>query len=89
MKRYVFNILAAIKCLLWALLQQLDFVLNALTGGDPQEYISSRAGKYAARRSGWFPCQLCKVLHWLDPNHCEKNIQPDEGSDGLIWSKDK
>ena len=89
MKRYCLNILSAIKSLLLALLQQLDFVLNALTGGDPQEYISSRAGKYAARRSGWFPCQLCKALNWLDPNHCDKNIQPDQGSDSLIWSEDK
>ena len=87
MRRYFLNILTAFKNLAWALLVQLDFVANALTGGDPEELISSRAGKYAARGRGWFPCVLCKFLHWIDPHHCEKNIQPNEGSDGIIWSE--
>jgi hypothetical protein len=68
MKRYVFNALIAI-----------DQLLNTLLFGDPDETMSSRMGKYAARGRGWFPCQLCKLLNLLDKDHCKKSIELDEG----------
>lgn len=73
MKRYFWNILIS-----------FDQFANTLLGGDPDETISSRAGKYAARGRGWIPCQLCKLLHWIDPHHCEKSIEHDEGSKGIF-----
>ena len=45
MNRYFFNLLIAI-----------DQLLNALMGGDPDETISSRMGKYVQRGRGFIPC---------------------------------
>lgn len=69
----------------WNLLIAIDQLINTLFGGDPDETISSRAGKYAADRRGWFPCVLCKLLDKIDPNHCAKSIETDEGERALIY----
>ena len=50
-----------------------DQLGNATTGGDIDETISSRAGRLRKQGRGW-ACVLCKVLDWLDKNHCEKSI---------------
>lgn len=63
----------------WNLLIWVDQGFNTLAGGEPDETLSSRMGKYAARGRGWIPCQLCKLLSFFDENHCEKNIELDEG----------
>lgn len=63
----------------WNLLIALDQIFNSLLAGDPDETLSSRMGKYAKRGRGWIPCQLCKMLSLFDENHCEKNIELDEG----------
>ena len=56
-----------------------DQYLNALFDGDPDETISSRAGK-CARKGDKVWCKiLCQFLHILDPDHCEKSIEYDEG----------
>ena len=58
----------------------LDYLVNALTGGDPQETISSRIGKKRAKGKKCVVCDfLCKVLDWIDPRHCHDAINPDEG----------
>lgn len=51
---------------------------NTVLAGDPDETISSRAGK--ARREGriW-GCLLCRFLDLFDRKHCEKSIEEDEG----------
>lgn len=59
----------------------IDQLGNALLRGDPDETISSRAAKSAARGKRW-GCVLCKFLDKLDPNHCEKSIEKDEGKRG-------
>lgn len=59
----------------------VDQLGNALLRGDPDETISSRAAKSAARGKRW-GCVLCKFLDKLDPNHCEKSIETDEGKRG-------
>lgn len=49
-----------------------DRLGNAALGGDDRETISSRANrgrKEGAR--GW--CLLCRLLDWLDKDHCEKS----------------
>ena len=66
-KRYILNVLIA-----------LDQLANAVLRGDPDETLSSAAGK--ARNAGvrW-GCILCRVLDWIDPDHCDKSIERDEG----------
>lgn len=56
-----------------------DQTLNAAIGGSEDETISSRAGK-GARRGIWRYCLLCRLLDLVDPGHCERSIEPDEGS---------
>lgn len=55
-----------------------DQLLNVVFGGDEDETISSRIAK-DARRGHRFACVLCRVLDWLDPDHCEKSLERDEG----------
>ncbi|RMG30244.1 MAG: hypothetical protein D6721_04350, partial [Gammaproteobacteria bacterium] len=55
----------------------IDQLANAVIGGDPDETISSRIGKRRGR------CKLCAALCWLldkiDPRHCARSIEADEG----------
>lgn len=50
-----------------------DQLANTAFGGDPDETISSRAGRHAREGERW-ACWLCRFLDHLDPNHCEKSI---------------
>ena len=72
MKQYVLNVLVG-----------LDQFTNALIGGDPQETISSRAGKGQKEGKRW-ACLLCRFLDYLQKDHCARSIEPDEGSDAVI-----
>jgi hypothetical protein len=56
----------------------VDQLLNVVFGGHEDETISSRIAK-DRRRGKKFACVLCRVLDWLDPHHCEKAIERDEG----------
>ena len=69
MGNYFFNFLVS-----------LDQLVNTLFGGDPDETISSRVGKYTRQGRGWFPKTLCKFLNFFDPGHCIRSIEEDEGS---------
>lgn len=55
-----------------------DQVYNALAGGSEDETISSRAAK-AKRRGRRWAIVLCWVLDKIDPGHCERSIETDEG----------
>lgn len=55
-----------------------DQTLNAAIGGSEDETISSRAGK-GAKRGIWRYCLLCRLLDRVDPGHCDRSIEPDEG----------
>lgn len=58
-----------------------DQALNAALVGAPgseDETISSLAGK-ARRRGRRWGCLLCWLLDKVDPGHCDRNIEPDEG----------
>jgi len=62
----------------------LDFLGNALAGGDPEETISSRIGKKMAKEKKCYLCTwLCWVLDKIDPRHCRDaiNIYEGHGSD--------
>jgi hypothetical protein len=70
MKKYIYNILVAI-----------DQFLNALFCGDPDETISSRAGKrhpWLARWIDWFFLKVFK-----QPNHSAASVVDDEGNDSV------
>lgn len=71
MKRYFWNILVS-----------LDQFANTVLGGDPDETISSRAGK--RQRKGKLAYWLCRALNWIDSSHCDKAIEPDEGKDSIF-----
>lgn len=63
---------------LWRNLISFDQSLNTLFNGDPDETISSRAAK--SRRKGHaFGCILCKLLDYIEKDHCEKSLEKDEG----------
>lgn len=55
-----------------------DQLLNVIFGGDEDETISSRIAK-DHRRGRKFACVLCRILGWIDPHHCEKALERDEG----------
>jgi hypothetical protein len=64
--KYVKNILIA-----------LDQLVNTIFLGDPDETISSRAGKRVNT------CKFCSALCWLldkiDKDHCKTSLENDEG----------
>jgi len=66
---------------IWNLLIAIDQFANAVLGGDPDETISSRAGK-VQHKSRWAKI-LCWGLNKLDTNHCKNAIETDEGKDQL------
>ena len=57
----------------------VDQFANVLALGDPDETISSRAGK-ARRKGKRWGCVLCGLLDRIDPGHCERYIETDEGA---------
>lgn len=61
----------------WRILVSLDQLLNTILGGFPDETISSRAGKQ--RETSKLANGLCVILDKIDKNHCENNIEEDEG----------
>lgn len=78
---------------IWALLVSLDQLANVAAGpllnmilrptvarfGDPDETLSSVMGKNV-EAGACIGCRLiCLLLHRLDPGHCEKSIERDEG----------
>ena len=65
----------------------LDQLANAILGGDPDETISSVAGK--ARNDGLiWGCWLCKILDAIDTRHCDGAIEPGEGR-RAVWKMNK
>ena len=72
-KRYFKNLLIGI-----------DQLANTIMAGDPDETISSRAGKKvkAGKTGPWK--WLCLVLNKFDENHCQESIEEDEGKDTVI-----
>jgi hypothetical protein len=62
----------------WRLAVSFDQLANTAFGGHEDETISSRAGKAARKGKPW-ACVLCRLLDWFEPDHCEKNIEPDRG----------
>jgi len=78
-KQYLFNLLISI-----------DQFGNVLTGGDPDETISSRLGKLKQKHGGNIPWSrpLAKIidagLDKIDTNHSIDAIEADEGKDAIM-----
>lgn len=72
MKRYLLNLLIA-----------FDQLGNAFAAGDPDETISSRAGKGQAEGKRW-ACILCHMLDWFEKGHCAKSVEADEGAQAVV-----
>jgi len=62
----------------WRILIGFDQLMNAATGGNEDETISSRAAKARQRGRQW-GCVLCRLLDSIDKDHCNKSIEPDKG----------
>ena len=62
----------------WRLAVSYDQLANTAFGGDEDETISSRAYKAATRGRRW-GCVLCKLLDKIQPDHCRRSLEPDEG----------
>jgi len=71
-----------IKRYIWNLLISIDQFANTLLGGDPDETLSSRLGKYQHRCP---VCRfICRLLSKIDYRHCQKSIEDDEGDREVI-----
>ena len=71
-----------VKMYFWNILIAIDQFANTILGGDPDETLSSRLGKYQHRCS---ICRLiCKLLSKIDYRHCQKSIESDEGDREVI-----
>jgi len=74
---YVKNVLVTLDCL-----------GNTLTGGDPDETISSRSGKaqaYEQSRGRWgWGCRLCSFLAVFQEGHCEKAVNRNKGHRAVV-----
>jgi len=68
---------------LWNLLIAVDQFANTVTLGDPDETISSRAGKAKAEGKRWARV-LCWGLNFIDPGHCVDSIELNEGKDQVL-----
>lgn len=96
--RYFSNIIVALYNLLGAVLfiyrpngdgwfhsvaYCVDCTGNALTGGDPRETISSRAGKAQKNGKRW-ACLLCRLLDAIQRGHCTQSINPGSGANAIL-----
>lgn len=63
----------------WRIAIGYDQLGNVAANGDEDETISSRAGK-ARRKGKRWGCVLCKLLEKIDPGHCDRAIEEDEGN---------
>ena len=74
----------------WNLLIALDQFVNTIFGGDPDETISSRMGKWA--RNGENNRGIKKPLYWIanlvverfEKNHFVQSIEEDEGKNEIL-----
>lgn len=60
LKRYFINILVS-----------LDFLLNAVLGGELSETLTRRAARAQAQGRRW-GCVLCWLLEQVDHGHCRR-----------------
>ena len=70
---------------LYNILVSIDQLANTLAGGDPDETISSRAGK-ALRKNRLWSKMICRFLDIVEKEHCKLRIDETEGDD-QVWRR--
>ncbi|KAF0235363.1 MAG: hypothetical protein FD177_117 [Desulfovibrionaceae bacterium] len=76
--------MAMLKRYFWNVLLGLDQFLSVLTGGDPDETVSSRVGK-AAAAGGLIGLALERCLDAVfGKGHCRESIEADEGAEKVL-----
>ena len=70
----------------WNFFIAIDQLGNVVFAGDPDETISSRAGKALRLDKRWAKV-LCWGLDKIDPGHCEASVDVTEGKDQVWRSK--
>ena len=55
----------------------LSLIFKPAKFGNPDETLSSVFGKYSDQCIWCF--RICRLLHWIDKDHCSKSIELDEG----------
>lgn len=55
----------------WVMAIAFDQLANAAANGDPDETISSRGFRAQKENKNW-GCILCKILNFIDKEHCPK-----------------
>jgi hypothetical protein len=68
-----------VKRYFWNILVSIDQFFNTISGGDPDETISSRMGKHLAKHDCPFCNFMCKLLNLFQKDHCIKSIEKNEG----------
>lgn len=68
----------------WNLLVALDELCNAILLGSPEETMSSRMGKHLAKHDCPFCSFMCRLLNYIQKDHCIKSIETDEGKDAVL-----
>lgn len=86
MKRWAWNLLLSLDQfanVLFAPLLNRALRPTAARFGDPDETLSSVFGKNV-QSGNCIGCRLvCRFLNWIDPSHCQENIERDEGGRSL------
>ena len=74
----------------WNILVSVDQLVNTLFGGDPDETISSRMGKWArdGKNDHGLKKPIYKVVNFIvelfEKDHFRKSIEEDEGSKEVL-----
>ena len=58
-----------------AILIALDQLVNAISGGWPDETLSSRCWRWHVAGLRSWPCKLVDVLFFFDPYHCRESFE--------------
>lgn len=77
-----------LKKYFWNILISFDQFINTILFGDPDETMSSRFGKWLhLPHNTWkwrVAYTICRLLHMIDHNHCDKAVESDEGNNDLL-----
>jgi hypothetical protein len=74
---------------LWNILVAIDQMVNTLCGGDPDETLSSRMGKWVIQgEKKGLRKYIYKIANWVvelfEKDHFKKSIEEDEGSRRIL-----
>lgn len=72
----------------WNILVSIDQFFNTVFGGDPDETMSSRFGKWLRLPHNTWKWKvayiICRILNLFQDRHCDISIEEDEGDRDLL-----